>query len=224
MKRLLVSFAVAALGVAVAAIDAGCGASLAGDGASDLGGGELDGGGDGASLGPVVDADTHADGALPEAVVACASHGSCTISQPGCCGITCDPEALVAIASGTEELLRKATCDADGGVACPGCEMRVDENVQGWCIAGRCQKIDVRTESVSACATDDDCRLRYPGCCECGQTGPYLVAIAKSAESAYEQEVCAPSAACADCVPSYPTSRVATCNRSTHHCEVTARD
>ncbi len=153
----------------------------------------------------------------------CAAPGECVIDAPGCCGFNCQPDGqLIAVHSGTEQQVIAATCNASTPVACPGCQRQLDPQIQPFCRAGKCSVVDLRTDAISSCMTDDDCELRYATCCQpCnGGVVSQIVAIAKSGEGELTLQLCTGSETCAKCLPSFPGTTYAHCNTSNHHCQV----
>jgi hypothetical protein len=172
---------------------------------------------------PDVAKDAPSDGS-PGDLAACTGGGQCELASPGCCGAPCGVPKLsdyVGIHKGNESAYKSLTCADPGGTPCPGCAVRPDPNLTAFCIGTRCTAIDVRTDPVSACKTDADCRLRYAPCCECGASDPHeLIALAVSQASAYMNQVCDPSETCAKCATAYPASEKAICDAATGHCMV----
>lgn len=87
------------------------------------------------------------------------------------------------------------------------------------CRQSECTVIDIRSDELSACASNEDCRLRWGAlCCEsCSGSESNLVAVGKLVD--FDQAVCSATSACDSCVlPPYPADRVAVC--SAGHCRV----
>lgn len=169
--------------------------------------------------------DSSNDGAPPVDFAKCDATTKCILAVPGCCGGVCGKPTLsvfVAIDAKQTDALRAATCTTPE--PCPGCASRPDRNLVATCRTGECTGLDLRTDPISACATDADCRLRYAAdCCECGATTSDLVAIATAHAADLDAILCAPtSTKCTlHCAPTpYPAGEKAICNTSTSHCEV----
>jgi hypothetical protein len=152
----------------------------------------------------------------------CTGPGTCTLVDRACCGVCGVPTAAdkIGVVRGDETAYRDAVCAASGGGVCAGCAEGIEPNLQAFCRASTCQVIDVRTDSVSSCTADSDCRVRVPDCCECGASTSVLIALSTAKVAEYESQVCAPGTGCADCAPVYPPRALARCNTSTHHCEL----
>jgi hypothetical protein len=82
------------------------------------------------------------------------------------------------------------------------------------CATGQCTVVDLYEQSLTACQSQSDCKLRAQACCECGadtsRTG--LISIRTDAESEYTALVCEPNPSCDDCVPNYPGDAMAMCS------------
>ena len=98
------------------------------------------------------------------------------------------------------------------------CVLTGNPELHATCAGGVCLAVDIRAHQASACASDDDCRLRVTGCCECGgSTASWdLIAIAQNGEPAYQSLVCDPEQGCDDCAPVYPTDTEAYCATDGH--------
>jgi len=84
--------------------------------------------------------------------------------------------------------------------------------------------MDIRKEPITACNSDDDCRLRMgAGCCEaCIGDDHDLIAIAKTGEGKLKGLICGPALGCPECSPSYPNDVYAACVQG--HCAVQVLD
>jgi hypothetical protein len=107
-------------------------------------------------------------------------------------------------------------------VGCPACAPLIaDHSVQAWCVASKCDAIDVRKLPLSACATDADCVLRHSPCCEPCEDSPHdLVALNPTQVEAYRKNVCVGDEACPRCASRYPADTFAVCDPATKHCRV----
>jgi hypothetical protein len=150
---------------------------------------------------------------------ACGGPGSCVLESNGCCP-KCGTPVLsdyTPVDRTESDAFRKFTC-IDPAPTCPKCASFRDPNLWAFCKAKKCVGIDVRTDPVSACSTDADCKLRYSGCCECDGAG--LIALASSKVSEYVAQVCDPKAVCDAYLPAYPIDKTAKCDLATKHCVV----
>lgn len=167
------------------------------------------------------DADA-ADAADAASLGNCSQPGECALVSRTCCGV-CGAPAVNDMASvrwDEIEAHRSSVCGG-GPVPCPACATMTNPNLGALCRASQCAAVDVRTDSVSSCARDADCMLRYGlSCCEmCSGTDAMLTAFRKDALR--DLTTCAPNeGACPPCVPTYPTGARARCNAQTRHCEV----
>jgi hypothetical protein len=73
---------------------------------------------------------------------------------------------------------------------------------------------------LTACTSNQDCRLRSKSCCECGGAtdGDSIIALRIDAEADYARLVCDPDQACDDCVSPLPAAARAECFNG--HCTV----
>lgn len=212
--RKALSFFVWGIGLVVA-----CGGAT-----STVGGG---GGQDGGSSGSSGSSSGSDSGSKPklEDLQTCSKAGQCVLDAAGCCGLNCQPDSeLIAVRSGTQQDVILATCtDGDPGhVMCPQCARQIEGAKQAFCRDGKCQVVDIPTDTISTCASNDDCILRYAECCQpCnGGSVNQVVAISKSGEGELTIQLCTGSEACDKCLPSFPGTMHAICNQSTGHCEV----
>jgi hypothetical protein len=190
-----------------------------GSGAVSSGGsGAVSSGGSGAGSGGTNVGGTGAGGSASWAD--CDAPGTCVLAATNCCGY-CGPAPL----SGYTAVNQTHAADLNAQLcadpqACPDCVTYEEPNYLALCRGGQCTPVDLRLDSLSACSTSADCRLRFgTSCCEsCGGTENDLVAYNKNAN--LEAEVCAPNGgACPPCVPPpYPDTAAAFCNNG--HCEV----
>jgi hypothetical protein len=147
----------------------------------------------------------------------CARNSDCTLAPDSCCGV-CGMPSVEDVDAVNEDRLDehfRDVCPIPG--ACPACLTQDNPDLHATCASGVCRALDIRRDAVSACQTDDDCRLRVKGCCECGGDG--LIAMNGSKESGYGALVCDPMQPCPACAPIYPDDREARCGND-GHCEV----
>jgi hypothetical protein len=153
----------------------------------------------------------------------CTGPGTCSLVPTTCCGSCSQPttENMTAVTKGREPEHTKLVC-GDGPVGCPACAPAIfDGSVQAWCVGTRCTAVDVRKESLSTCATDDDCMLRYQSCCEPCDENPFdLIALNKSQTAQYRSKVCVGDETCSKCLARYPADASAVCDPATKHCRV----
>jgi len=174
------------------------------------------------------------DSGVPVDWTSCTGPGQCALIAKTCCGSCGSPTTadMFAVRKGNESKYRDMVC---GPVppGCPECAPYIaDDSLQAWCQfgggsggggapAGKCTAIDVRTETVSACATDDDCILRHSSCCEpCEERRDDLVALGRSSVEAYRSKVCVGDETCYRCMSRYPVDARARCEPKTKHCVV----
>lgn len=172
------------------------------------------------------------DTGLPVDWTSCSGPGQCVITARTCCGTCGEPTLgdMTAVRADRESSYRTSVCGTEP-VACPGCaSMKLDDSLQAWCLLGpsgsappgKCTAVDVRTEPVSACATDADCILRHSSCCEpCDERRDDLVALARGSIEAYRSKVCVGDEACSRCMSRYPADAIARCDAVKKHCVVT---
>ena len=154
---------------------------------------------------------------------ACDATTQCMLATPGCCA-TCGPttaSSYVAIDASQFSAFHAATCPAPE--PCPNCASIPDPNFVAACRSNRCTVVDLRTDPISACTTDADCRFRWAGdCCECTPAPYDLVSIASANEPQLDAILCAPATSCTrHCAAApYPTDKKPVCNPTTLHCQV----
>jgi hypothetical protein len=153
---------------------------------------------------------------------ACDGPGQCMLATPGCCDACGSPElgAFVAINSAKLDAYNKYVCPEP--TPCPGCIFELNPNYIAYCQAGKCVAADVRTDPVSQCASDVDCRLRNgTSCCEgCGMVPASVVAVSYKAPQSMEALECSPDdVGCPKCAAQYPDGWTAACGAS-GHCSV----
>jgi hypothetical protein len=162
---------------------------------------------------------------------ACSVPTDCMITGGGCCGICDGPDIgerdLVAYNKKYAGQLQQCAFAAEGAappgdIACAPCPpLAGDTGSLKYfvpnCVQGQCVVEDIRTSSVSACKTDQECFIRNGnGCCEsCGTKQ----SIAVSSNGGFNQLVCGElQPPCAACVVA-PSNETAVCGQS-GHCEV----
>lgn len=154
----------------------------------------------------------------PKGKTACDNNTECVIDH-GCCGF-CGIDSSDQLAAVNSKYASYLAPEC-GLVDCAPC-LPSDEiaNFDARCNEGTCEVYDVRKSDLSACETNDDCRLRAGlSCCEaCGETN--WVAVSTDHERV-EEELCGDMpAACPPCVPGDPGFRFAECGED-GHCYVT---
>jgi hypothetical protein len=103
-------------------------------------------------------------------------------------------------------------------VSCPECAEVDNPWLSAFCRSNHCEVVDVRTDAISACTSDDDCVARSTYCCDdCAGNDPNI-ALRKDQVDAYRQQICGKTK-CVSCAA--PTSKhKAVCNPVRKHCEV----
>jgi hypothetical protein len=150
---------------------------------------------------------------------ACSGDGQCVLVQTGCCGCCAIDYAAINRDAGRYP---EPPCNRAPPPCPPPPPDNVAPQVEPFCVAGQCTPVDIRGDAISACAVDDDCMLRLPDCCGCGQGAPYqAIAIAKSKEAEYKTKICSGTESCGACTATFSEYRVA-CNQSTKHCQAIA--
>jgi hypothetical protein len=161
------------------------------------------------SDGAVVDAGDEAD-ILPADFRACDGPGECAVAATGCCNGATGVNAKYVSA------YRRSVCP-EGPPPCPP-PAYGSASIVAACRASTCTAVDIRTDGLSDCETDDDCMLRLPTCCSCGDVLPdRAIAIAKSKEDEFRAEICSGKESCPACTPTFESYRVA-CDPATKHC------
>jgi hypothetical protein len=200
-------------------------ASVACGGKTSEDGGSLDGGGTdtGGRTDSYLDTEMRPDEGVDSGVdyTLCTGPGTCVAVPRTCCGScgVATPADVIGVADTSSSAYRTAACGPGSG--CPACFRPEDPFLQAFCRANHCVAVNLRTDPMTACATDDDCQLRYEGCCEkCGAPVEGLFALRKDAVTSYRAEVCAPDIGCPKCAVGYPAGARAVCD-ATKHCAVT---
>lgn len=164
-------------------------------------------------------------GIAPAAWASCTVNSDCTLGANSCCGVCGAPPLDDVDAVNKEQLEAHFNAVCPEPLPCRNCGMTNNPNLLSTCSAGACKAVDVRHDSVSECTTDDDCRLRVTGCCECGgstASGDLIAINILSGDDEYRALVCDENTACPECAPIYPTDVEAYCARDAH-CAVRAR-
>ena len=214
----ILSWAFAAV-LAVAA----CGGSTDGDGLGGAGGssgssGSGSGGTSGSGSGGTSGSGTGGTGTGGTGAVydweSCNGPGQCTLWAKNCCGGYCTDVAITEFLPVNVQsvgVVENQYCSDD--IACPGCVSMPQPNYVAVCRTNECTAVDIRSDAISACSGDAECRLRWgSSCCEsCGPLDGELIAVNQS--GMLEKEVCAPvGAECPPCAPpDYPPDAKAQC-------------
>lgn len=159
---------------------------------------------------------------------ACQQPSDCIITDPGRCALCDGTDLTLHDVIAYNPQLSEFNCGVAQKVAPPGqagaCTPCLTPAPLGTlkylvptCLAGQCGVADLRSDSVTACRTHDDCRLRRGiDCCEsCSDD----VLIAVRNDGSFEKLVCgnAPRA-CPECAPAPVTGAIAACVND--HCQV----
>ena len=177
----------------------------------------------------------------PVSVYSCKLPSDCMVTSPSCCGVCDNPnlttKSFIAYNKSYAGLPCGVAADTlpQGGtgagfpgpgapIACPSCPAPLPG--QGTlkyfvpdCVMDQCVVTDVRTSAVSACKTNNDCKLRNgTSCCEgCGYDD--YVAVRK--DGSFEKLVCGGiQPPCAACMPQPPSNAIAWCDSNVGHCQV----
>lgn len=149
---------------------------------------------------------------------ACELNSDCALTAASCCGVCGEPALGDVDAVNRQRLEQHLEDVCPEPQPCPKCAVATNPDLHATCDDGACLALDIRDHHASACSTDDDCRLRVTGCCECGgSTASWdLIAIRGDGEAAYEALVCDPEEACDACAPVYPADVEAYCATDGH--------
>jgi len=160
-------------------------------------------------------------GTQPPGWAACEVNSECVLSAAGCCDACGEPTLDDVDAINAERMNEHFADVCPEPLPCPLCPVSRNPDLHATCSSGQCLALDIRKHTASACASDDDCRLRATGCCECGaSTATWdLIAFNDQNEGLYRDLVCDPGQGCDDCAPVYPTDVEAFC-ASDGHCDV----
>lgn len=153
----------------------------------------------------------------------CSVTSDCVLTANTCCGVcgrpTADDVDAVRMDRAMDYYLDVACPEArDGAIDCPDCPSALNPGLVATCDAstgGRCEVVDIDNDpSLAGCASDSDCVVRVPDCCECGaDTSPFrLIAVAADSRGALERLVCDPDSGCPECAPVYPEGASAVCD------------
>jgi hypothetical protein len=154
---------------------------------------------------------------------ACTEQDECVLVSASCCGVCGQPSArnMAGVRWDRAEAYGRSLCGPTPP-PCPECAETTNPHLTAVCRVGLCAAVDVREDdTLTGCASDADCALRYgTACCEsCSGTTEDLTALATRTLAGAVR--CAPNeGACPACVPVYPRSARARCNPSTKRCEV----
>ncbi|HYP86883.1 MAG TPA: BPTI/Kunitz domain-containing protein [Polyangiaceae bacterium] len=138
---------------------------------------------------------------------ACEVSTDCALGSPGCCGV-CEGPSITThdfVAYNRNYAANVNTC---GDVACGACPNPEGDPTLRYffpnCVAGRCVVEDLRTSSISACKTDDDCIVR-PGrncCSSCDDNRDDMFAVRN--DGSFENLVCGDQRLpCPPCLPAH---------------------
>ncbi len=148
---------------------------------------------------------------------ACSVPGTCVKDYEGCCA-PCGKETFestVGVRRDAIDQYHLAECGTTTP-ACPMCPIQMDPNLTAFCVSGRCEAVDVRTDPVSSCVSDSDCTLRFPDCCNCAADPSMLIALRADSLSQYTKQICDPASDCPPCAGGIPPGYVAYCGPSNH--------
>ena len=192
-------------------------AGTGGGGAGAAGSGGFGGGSGGA-------AGTAGTGGLPPEWQSCSDTSQCVVRENTCCQ-GCGPQEVnraLAFNRTYSDAVNRSVC----GPIPPPCPAVACAPTPAWvlpfCIEGRCQAIDIRSDKLTSCGTDAQCRLRWgTTCCESCGTPPQQMLVAVNSQVNYDATVCGSGTGCPDCLTSpYPMDARAMCRTDTHRCEV----
>jgi hypothetical protein len=179
--------------------------------------GDVDGDADG-DADADADSDTDAD-AYPD-WSACAVTSDCQLRSSGCCAPCGMPELedMDGVNEGHVDEHFAEVCPEMPPGGCPRCPNELNPWLFSPCLESVCTAVDIRRLEVTACAHDDECRLRARDCCECGaDTSEYnLVAINAARSADFTGIACDPETECAGCMPDYPDTVEAFCTEEGH--------
>ncbi|HVY30009.1 MAG TPA: BPTI/Kunitz-type proteinase inhibitor domain-containing protein [Polyangiaceae bacterium] len=153
---------------------------------------------------------------------ACKLPTDCTLAGNGCCGVCDSPNVTQHdfISYNKAYVGKVSTCAGD--VACGACPPPDANGTLKYfvpdCVQGQCAVDDLRTSTVTACKTDQDCTLRTGhGCCpSCNPAET----IAVRNDGSFEDLVCGGiRPPCAACLPVPDDNAVAVCGAN-GHCQV----
>lgn len=147
----------------------------------------------------------------------CTGFGQCVLASPTCCGVCGIPTAsdFDAVNESRLEAHREAVCPAPQ--PCPGCPSGLNPNLSAYCDVDTCRVLDARAHPSSECATDADCVITSPRCCDC--VGAEWISLHAGRTGEYYGLVCDPAADCLPCAPPEPTGIEAFC-AADGHCDL----
>lgn len=151
----------------------------------------------------------------------CREPTDCVINQ-GCCGF-CGIENVDDLEAVNQAYAdyNDAECAVIDCDYCPPPEAA--EQFGARCNAGSCEIYDVRVSELSACETDDDCRLRSGlNCCE-GCVNGNWVAVSSDFDRVYDALCGGAPVPCPACDPIQPENLEAICGAE-GHCVVSELD
>jgi hypothetical protein len=165
--------------------------------------------------------------ACAEPWLGCTEPADCILAaEEGCCfpcGDTLTLEQVTAVNREHASAYYESQCP--GELECPDCIRATNPSLQTTCNASsHCEVFDVRRLPLSACASDAECRVRVPDCCECGALvdPESLIALNADEVGSYLSRVCGPfDGACDPCAAVYPDTVEAYC-AADGHCAVRA--
>ncbi|MCC6649148.1 MAG: hypothetical protein IT374_26715 [Polyangiaceae bacterium] len=166
---------------------------------------------------------------IPQNFTECNAPGDCVLADATCCGACGVPTASdkVAVLASKTGALDALLCGPSGVDMCPDCIYAQNPDLAAFCIpdtgeVSLCGVVEISKHAVSACASDADCVLRRPVCCDCGTGAPEdYVALSKAGLGVYDENLCGQAGACADpCVATPPAGYAARCDAATSHCKV----
>lgn len=150
----------------------------------------------------------------------CEEPADCILAPAGGCCFPCgeslELEDVTAIRHSRAAEYYALYCP--GELECPACVPATNVNLQATCIEHSCEAIDVRRLPLSACTSDEQCRLRVPDCCECDADTRVerLIALNADEVDAYVELVCGSSAGACPCEATYPDTVEAYCAADGH--------
>jgi hypothetical protein len=154
----------------------------------------------------------------------CEQNGQCVLAADGCCA-SCGQPSLESRDPINREFSMQhyeAVCDQEEPVDCPACEPPPAPHLGATCTEGLCEGFNIRTMELTACETNDQCRLRARSCCECGSdfNAHNLIAIREGRSADYTALVCTANTSCGQCGVQYPTDRFSAVCAPDGHCDV----
>jgi hypothetical protein len=153
--------------------------------------------------------------------VACTKNSDCVLEMTSCLQCSAyELDHVVALNGLYAEDYRGRVC-ARPPHCPPYTERSVHPALLTTCQALRCVVIDLRQTEITACDTDDDCKLRTARCCDCTEMSREpVIPIGVDQDAAYEALRCDVGAACAECSDGIPVSAEYHPDCSLGHCYV----